>query len=416
MAASGLAKLPVAPTSQRVDMNAPPFSHPTEVTNPLFPIAKLRSAVFAGRIDGKPFHTETTLMPYTQEIEWAPGHKVEALVSQYSAFLDGRLQEVALDYYAQADDGSVWYLGEDVSDYNLQGLITYTTDSWRAGRDGPPAMIMPGHPQVGQAFRTENIPGVVFEEVTVRKTDQTVPGPVGPVHGVMVGSELHDDAMRSNKLFAPGYGEFLTKDSDGVEAMALAVPTDAAQGPAPTALTDISTAADGAFKAIQAGDAKGASSAAQNASAAWKSYQASGGLPPRLVNPMNRAIAALSASAGGVDQARAGTAAIDVAQAALDFELRYTTPGEIDLRRFEQWNRQLIVDAAANDLGGVSSDLATVEWVRDRFATSIPPVDMTIIDTHILAMRDAVLNKDVPAAGREAADLQQQLAGVHVAG
>ena len=85
----------------------------------------------------------------------AGGHQVETLVSQYVAFLDGKIQEVALDYYAQGDDGSVWYFGEDVLDYNEDGLIAFTTDSWLTGQDGPPAMIMPGHPKVGEAFRTE---------------------------------------------------------------------------------------------------------------------------------------------------------------------------------------------------------------------------------------------------------------------
>jgi hypothetical protein len=95
MAASGLDEIPVAPNRDRIDLIAPPFSDPTHVTNPLFPISDLRSAVLNGRIDGKPFHTETTLLPYTRVIEWAPGQRTETLVSQYAAFLDGRIQERA---------------------------------------------------------------------------------------------------------------------------------------------------------------------------------------------------------------------------------------------------------------------------------------------------------------------------------
>jgi hypothetical protein len=412
MAAGGLDKIPVAPDSARVDLSAPAFSHPTEVTNPLFPISDLHSAVLNGTIDGKPFHTETTLMPYTRVIEWTPGQQVETLVSQYSAFLDGRLQEVALDYYAQADDGSVWYFGEDVADYNPQGEITYTTDSWLAGKDGPPAMIMPGQPKIGQAFRTENIPGVVFEEVTVKTTDKTVPGPLGPVKGAMVGSELHDDALRSDKVFAPGYGEFSTKDTDGVEAMALAVPTDAAQGPPPAELETVLNSANQASEAVQARDTAATAGAARSASGAWRKLKSAGDLPVRLVPPMDSAIKALTSAKPAQDPSSAGTAAINVAQAALDLELRYRPPAEIDLARFEQWNRQLIVDAAAKDLGGVSSDLATMEWVRDRFEPNVDPTVLTSIDAHVLALRDDINNKDVGAAAGEAAQLQRDLAGV----
>jgi hypothetical protein len=412
MAASGLSKLPVAPDGDRVDLTAPPFSDPTKVTNPLFPISDLHSAILNGRIDGKPFHTETTLLPFTRFIEWAPGHQVETLVSQYVAFLDGRIQEVALDYYAQADDGSVWYFGEDVADYNPQGLVAFTTDSWLAGKDGPPAMIMPGDPKVGDAFRTENIPGVVFEEVTVKTLDKTVSGPPGPVHGAMVGQELHDDGMKSDKTFAPGYGEFLTRDADGVEAMALAVPTNALNGPPSADLESLLGAAHRTLDAVESGDWKGASATTDTATVAWEGFQRVGEVPPRLKPPMDRAIAALSAAVGARDQERAGTAAIDVAQAGLDLELRYRPPAEIDLARFEQWNRQLIVDARAGKLGAARGDLVTMEWTRDRFADTIDGADRTQIDTDLLTLSEGVQDEDLAAVSAEGVKLRDFLVGV----
>jgi hypothetical protein len=142
LVAAGLDKLPLAPESKRLDITAPKFSKPTEITNPLFPVSRLRSVIFNGKVDGKPFRTETTLLPETRTIEWSPSQRVEARVSQYHAYLDGRIEEVALDYYAQADDGSVWYLGEDVYDYDRGGLVDSTLGSWLAGREGPPEMII----------------------------------------------------------------------------------------------------------------------------------------------------------------------------------------------------------------------------------------------------------------------------------
>jgi hypothetical protein len=81
MRASGLGELPVAPDHKRVDLVAPPFSDPTSVTNPLFPIGRL-SVVLNGKVDGKPLRTETTLLPDTRIIEWSPGQCVRTLVSQ----------------------------------------------------------------------------------------------------------------------------------------------------------------------------------------------------------------------------------------------------------------------------------------------------------------------------------------------
>jgi hypothetical protein len=413
--ASGLAKLPLAPDSKRVDLATPPFSHPTEVTNPLFPISLLHSAVLNGTIDGKPFHTETTLLPYTRALEWPPGHQVEALVSQYTAFLDGKIQEVALDYYAQADDGSVWYLGEDVYDYNEDGVVAFTTDSWTTGQDGPPAMIMPAHPKVGQAFRTENIPGLVFEEVTVKTVGKTVPGPSGPVEGAMVGEELHDDGKTSDKVFAPGYGEFLTKDTDGVEAMALAVPTDALDGPPPAALDELSNGADDGFAAARAKNWQAARTAVETTTRAWDTYSKGGHTPPRLRPPMTRALSALGDAVKARDHDRAATAAIDVAQAALDLELRYKDPDEIDLARFKLWARQAVVDNAAKRLGAVSGDVASLEWTRDRFGDRLDPGDLSGINRELLALREAEVDKDLEAVSKAAAQVLATAAKLELA-
>jgi hypothetical protein len=183
-AAAGPDKLPLAPLSERVDLVAPPFSNSTNVTDPLFPISDLHSAILNGKVDRKPFKVETTLLPETRIIDWIEG-QCAAIVSQYVAYLNGRIEEVALDFYAQADDGSVWYFVEDVFNYS-DGAVADLEGTWLAGKEGPAAMIMPADPTVGNAFLPENIPGLVFEEVTVRVVDETVPGPHGPMGAVLV--------------------------------------------------------------------------------------------------------------------------------------------------------------------------------------------------------------------------------------
>ena len=411
LAASGLAKLPLAAESERVDVAAPSFSHPTEVTNPLFPISDLHSAILNGKVEGKPFHTETTLLPGTRIIESTLGEPVETLVSQYAAFLDGRIEEVALDYYAQADDGSVWYFGEDVFNYNEDGVIGDTDGTWLSGKEGPPAMIMPADPQVGDVHRPENIPGLVFEEVAVKAVDETVDGPQGPVEGALIGEELHDDGTFSDKTFAPGYGEFYSAHEGDVEALALAVPTDALSEPPPPDLRTLERGAREAFDSARSQDWQAASASAEELNASWESYE-TGGVPPRLVPPMQRALNALTAAIEATDQALAGTAAIDVAQSALDFELRHRPPAEIDLARFELWARQIVVDAAADDPGAVAGDVATMEWIRDRFAEMIDPTDLTRIDTHLLELRGSVADQELDVAAREAPRLLNTLAGI----
>lgn len=411
LVAAGLDKLPVAPESKRLDITAPTFSNPTKITNPLFPISRLQSAIFSGEVDGKPFHTETTLLPETRVIEWSPGQRVEALVSQYFAFLDGRIEEVALDYYAQSDDGSVWYLGEDVYDYDPDGLVDSTLGSWLAGREGPPEMIMPADPKVGDVHRAENIPAIAFEEVEIKTVDKTVDGPTGPVQGAIVGKELHDDGTYSDKVFAPGYGEFFSSHDGDTEAMALAVPTDALEGSPPAELKSLSSAARNAIDPSRSGNWKAALAGAEAASSAWEAYRRDQ-VPPRLAAEMDRALKALSSAIGKRDRPRAGTAAIDAAQSALDFELRHRPQTEIDLARFGLWADQLLVDAAAGDVGAVRGDVTTMEWVRDRFAHAIDPADLTAIDAHLVALRETVSNEveDLKAASAEGSKLRDPLA------
>jgi hypothetical protein len=76
-----------------------------------------------------------------------------------------------------------------------------------------------------------NVFPVVFDEVTVKAVDQVVDGPHRPVAGAIVVRELHMDGETEDKIFAPGYGEFSTGSGANVEALALAVPTDALPGP-----------------------------------------------------------------------------------------------------------------------------------------------------------------------------------------
>ncbi len=409
--AAGLGGIPLAPDSARRDLVAEPFSDPTAVTNPLFPIAELDSAILNGHVDGKPFYTETTLLPFTRIIEWTPGQCVRVLVSQYMAFLDGKLEETAIDLYAQADDGSVWYLGEDVFDYDAAGRIFTTEGTWHAGTEGPAAMIMPSDPQVGDAHRPENIPGTVFEEVTITKVDQTFEGPSGPVSGGIVGTETHQDGTLSDKFFAPGYGEFLSTDGPDVEAMALASPTDSLPGGVPAELATISDGADRIFSSRLATPAqwRRAEQVALGMVDAWNTFRA-GDVPPRLVKPTNKALEELVAQIASRDRSKARAASIDASYASINLQLRYLPVIEVDTVRFELWARRALVHAIDGSLGGVRSDLVTIEWIRDRFVHTVDPVIRTRIDTLVRDLGTAVVDDDLAAAADTARALRNVVA------
>ena len=126
-----------APTDREVDTEPPVFSNPTEITNPLFPISDLAQVIQLGNEAGDTLRVEITLLPETRMIE-IDGNQVEAVMSQYVAYGGGRILEVALDFYAQADDGSVWYLGEEVDNYGETAPSPTTmAPGWPAPMDRP---------------------------------------------------------------------------------------------------------------------------------------------------------------------------------------------------------------------------------------------------------------------------------------
>jgi hypothetical protein len=390
-----------------VDLGRPTFSNSTRITNPLFPISRLRSAVLLGHVDqGKPFRTETTLLPGVKTIAWA-GQKVRVRISQYVAYRDGRLDEVAIDRYAQADDGSVWYLGEDVYDYR-NGAIAITEGTWLAGREGPAAMIMPAHPKVGDVYRTENVPGIVFEEVKIKAVDRTLDGPSGPIHGGIVADELHGDGTHDHKIFAPDYGEFRTTGGGDLEALALAVPTDALHGPPPAELDLLAIGARAVLESARIQEWTTVATTLERMTAAWAKLKA-GTPPPLIAARMSDALSALTSAVKARGPGRIAQAAIDVGQSALDLELRYRDPAEIDAARFELWTQQLRVDAAAKDLPGATGDVAVLEWIRDRFADSLDLSRRRALDAALRDLRSATDAENLPAAADHAARLASQL-------
>lgn len=402
------------PASARVDLARPKFSHPTEITNPLFPISTIDSVVLLGRVEGKPFRSETTLLPRTTTVDW-DGEHIQVSMSQYLAYVDGQIEEMALDRYAQADDGSVWYFGEDVFDY-VNGRIAVSEGTWLAGRDGPPAMIMPAHPRPGDVFRSENVTGVVFEELRVNKVDLPVDGPSGKVRGAVTMDELHVDGVTvSGKTFAPGYGEFLTTDGDDIEAVAVAHGTDSRHGPLPAALGQLATRAWGVVESIRLEDWPAARSTARQMAADWASL-AGQRLPPRVADEMERAITRLG-HAIDAEKADAGVAeTIAVAQSATDLTLLYRKPVDVDIERVHLHAQRLRVAAAATDTAAVSGEVSVLGWVAERIGGHLSAADRRQLDSRISDLRATDATGNAAATADAAARLAAWLRGsVHPA-
>jgi hypothetical protein len=186
--------------------------------------------------------------------------------------------------------------------------------------------------------------------------------------------------------------------------MALATTTDALAGPPPARLRSLSTSTTGILDSAAAKDWTAARAALGHITADWRARRAT--KPARMVAGRIRvAVDALEGAVRARRPARAGQAALDVLQSALDLALRHRSPAEIDRERFVVWTRQLQLDAAAGDAAGVTGDVATLEWIRDRIAQTLGAAGRREVDARLRDLRTATDAGNLPAAADQAARL-----------
>ncbi len=124
---------PVMSTFMAVAAAAAPFSAPTTIDNPYLPLSKWKSCELRGRQDdGTRERNTLTRLKRTRAFS-VDGQRVETLIIRDRAYEDGRLVEDTLDYFAQADDGTVHYFGEHVDNIR-RGRVVDHHGSWLYGR------------------------------------------------------------------------------------------------------------------------------------------------------------------------------------------------------------------------------------------------------------------------------------------
>jgi hypothetical protein len=191
------------------------FSHPRDITNPYLPLVYLKQDVLEGREGGKRARVERTALPRKNKTFKINGQTVAALVVEDRAFEDGQLAEVAMDYFAQDDEGTVYYLGEDVDEYE-NGKVKSHEGSWLLGKNTQtPGVIMPAHPKVGDKFRSEDVSKDIREDDEVVSISETVTVPAGTYEKCVKVSEHLADGTTEYKYYAPGVGVVREVPADG---------------------------------------------------------------------------------------------------------------------------------------------------------------------------------------------------------
>jgi len=142
---------------------------------------------------------------------------IEARVVRDVVAEDGEFVEVTDDWYAQDDDGNIWYLGEDTTEYE-NGKPVSQQGSFEAGVDGAEAgIIMPAQPEPGMTYRQEYYEGEAEDEGAIVSLDQQAEVPAGHYRPVLMTNDTNplEPKVSEFKFFARGVGPVLAVSVSG---------------------------------------------------------------------------------------------------------------------------------------------------------------------------------------------------------
>ena len=131
-----------------------------------------------------------------------------------------RKTPAAVKSATQDNAGNVWYLGEDVTNYEFDDegtlIATNSDGAWETGVDGAlPGYIMPANPQVGDKFFNEFYPGEAEDHVEVLGIHESHSVTYGDFTNVVHTRDftLSFESYGENFL-APGVGSIMEHDFD----------------------------------------------------------------------------------------------------------------------------------------------------------------------------------------------------------
>ena len=203
---SAVLLLPALPGKGHQAGGAPSFTTPTTITNRYLPLGFLKQDILEGTEGGQDVRIERSFRADTKVFR-VGDQMVQTLIIEDRVFRKGKLDEVALDYFAQGDDGIVYYLGEDVDIYNKKGKVVSHEGAWAFGvNTSQLGVIVPANPRVGDKFQAENVPGITREDDEVVSVSETVTGPAGTFTNCLKIKETLSDGEIEFKYYAPGVG------------------------------------------------------------------------------------------------------------------------------------------------------------------------------------------------------------------
>ena len=180
-------------------INTGDFATSTVVDNRYFPLVPGTTMIYVGGDE----RIEVEVLSSTRVVMG-----IECVIVRDRVYEDGELVEDTDDWYAQDNDGNVWYMGEESKDYQ-NGQLVSTGGSWEAGVDGAlPGVIMLARPLAGIWYRTEYYEGEAEDLAQVLSLDETVTVTAGTYTRCLKIMDFNalEPGVEEHKYYAPGVG------------------------------------------------------------------------------------------------------------------------------------------------------------------------------------------------------------------
>ncbi|HSR29839.1 MAG TPA: hypothetical protein VLY63_04675 [Anaerolineae bacterium] len=195
--------------SRLEDFDPGNFDDPTNIDNPWYPMKPGTQWVYEGSTEDKgftiPHRIVFTVTDLTKVLEG-----IETVVAWVEDYSEGLLVESELAFYAQDNDGKVWYMGEYPEEY--ENGVFVDAPAWLAGYKGARAGIkMQADPQEGMPIYSQGWgPAVNWTDYgRVDQMGQETCVPFNCYEDVLVIAEssLEETDAFQLKYYAPGVGE-----------------------------------------------------------------------------------------------------------------------------------------------------------------------------------------------------------------
>ena len=191
-----------------------PADFTTDIDNPYWPM-EVGTRWSYREVDEEGVERRVVVVVTSKTKKLANG--ITARVVRDTVTEDGDLVEDTFDWYAQDDQGAIWYLGEDTAEFE-DGELVSREGSFEAGVDGAlPGIIMPANPEPGMRYRQEYYEGEAEDNGAVLGIKEMAEVPYGQFDGVLLTrdtSVIEPDVLEY-KLYARGVGPVLVLGVSG---------------------------------------------------------------------------------------------------------------------------------------------------------------------------------------------------------